>query len=74
MRTVAAECSKHGIGGMLPTLITGSFDDLLHGFSTLRAAVEQLQLFAGEPQAAVETAHRALLEQLFDALAHGVSS
>jgi N-acetylglucosamine-6-phosphate deacetylase len=37
---VADECLKHGIGGFCPTLITGSFDDLRHGFATLREAVE----------------------------------
>ncbi len=34
VRTVADECGKHGIGGLLPTLITVSFDDLRHGFAT----------------------------------------
>jgi N-acetylglucosamine-6-phosphate deacetylase len=40
VRLVAEECLKHGIGGFCPTLITGSFDDLHHGFTTLRRAVE----------------------------------
>jgi N-acetylglucosamine-6-phosphate deacetylase len=40
VRTVADECAKHGIGGLCPTLITGSFEDLRHGFATLQAAVE----------------------------------
>lgn len=35
VRTVADECRKHGIGAFLPTLITGGFDALRHGFATL---------------------------------------
>ncbi len=40
VRTVAEECRKHGIGGFCPTLITGSFEALKHGFATLAQAVE----------------------------------
>ena len=40
VRTVAEECRKHGIGGFCPTLITGSFEALRHGFKTLTQAVE----------------------------------
>jgi N-acetylglucosamine-6-phosphate deacetylase len=40
VRTVVEECLKHGIGGLCPTLITGSFLDLKHGFATLTKAVE----------------------------------
>ena len=40
VRTVAEECRKHGIGGFCPTLITGSFEALKHGFATLTQAVE----------------------------------
>ena len=40
VRIVAEECRKHGIGGFCPTLITGSFDALRHGFATLAKAVE----------------------------------
>jgi N-acetylglucosamine-6-phosphate deacetylase len=40
VRTVVEECLKHGIGGLCPTLITGSFLDLNHGFATLTRAVE----------------------------------
>lgn len=40
VRSVADECAKHGIGGLCPTLITGSFEALHHGFATLNAAVE----------------------------------
>ncbi|HXD89200.1 MAG TPA: N-acetylglucosamine-6-phosphate deacetylase [Urbifossiella sp.] len=39
VRTVAEECRKHGIGGFCPTLITGSFESLRHGFATLTQAV-----------------------------------
>src|SRR5438045_1444976 len=38
VRTVADECRKHGIGAFLPTIITGSFDAIRHGFSTLERA------------------------------------
>jgi N-acetylglucosamine-6-phosphate deacetylase len=38
VKLVAAECRRHGIGGFLPTLITGAFDALRHGFATLAAA------------------------------------
>jgi N-acetylglucosamine-6-phosphate deacetylase len=31
-------CRAHGISGLCPTLITGSFDDLRHGFATLSRA------------------------------------
>src|SRR5262249_22819826 len=31
-------CRAHGISGLCPTLITGSFEALRHGFATLRAA------------------------------------
>jgi N-acetylglucosamine-6-phosphate deacetylase len=40
VRTVADECRTHGIGAFCPTLITGSFDALHHGFATLAASVE----------------------------------
>jgi N-acetylglucosamine-6-phosphate deacetylase len=40
VRTVATECRKHGIGAFLPTLITGSFEALRHGFATLAAVRE----------------------------------
>ncbi len=35
VRRVAHECRKHGIGSFLPTLITGGFEPLRHGFATL---------------------------------------
>ena len=38
VRTVADECRRHGIGGFCPTLITGGFDALRHGFVTLAKA------------------------------------
>lgn len=38
IRTVVAECRRHGVGGFCPTLITASFDALRHGFATLAAA------------------------------------
>lgn len=39
-RTVIDECRRHGIGGLLPTLVTGSFDQIAHGLSTLCRACE----------------------------------
>jgi N-acetylglucosamine-6-phosphate deacetylase len=46
VRLVVAECHRHGIAGLCPTLITGSFDALAHGFWTLRQACEQDRAFA----------------------------
>lgn len=40
VRAVAGECRRHGIGGFLPTLITGGFEALRHGFATLAAVRE----------------------------------
>ena len=40
VRTVADECRKHGIGALCPTLITGGFDALRHGFATLSKALD----------------------------------
>jgi N-acetylglucosamine-6-phosphate deacetylase len=40
VRTVADKCRTHGIGAFCPTLITGSFDALRHGFATLRGVIE----------------------------------
>jgi N-acetylglucosamine-6-phosphate deacetylase len=40
VRTVADECGKHGIGAFCPTLVTGWFDALRHGFATLAAVIE----------------------------------
>src|SRR5262245_44711115 len=33
---VVDECAGHGIGGLLPTLVTNSFPALAHGFATLQ--------------------------------------
>jgi len=41
VRTVADECRRHGIGGFCPTLITGAFDALEHGFKTVARAREE---------------------------------
>src|SRR5437764_6581653 len=38
--TVTAECRRHGIGAYCPTLITGGFEALRHGFATLAKALE----------------------------------
>lgn len=38
VRIVVDECRKHGIGAFLPTLITGSFESIRHGFATLLKA------------------------------------
>jgi N-acetylglucosamine-6-phosphate deacetylase len=40
VRIVADECRRHGIGAFLPTLITGSYEAILHGFTTLTKAFE----------------------------------
>jgi N-acetylglucosamine-6-phosphate deacetylase len=40
VRRVVDVCRRHGIGRLLPTLITGPFEDLAHGFRTLRQARE----------------------------------
>lgn len=40
VRTVTAECLKHGIGTYCPTLITGSFEAIRHGFTVLAAAID----------------------------------
>lgn len=38
VRTVSDECVRHGIGGFCPTIITGGFEAVRHGFATLTAA------------------------------------
>jgi N-acetylglucosamine-6-phosphate deacetylase len=40
VREVVDVCSSHGIGGLLPTLVTHSFEALRHAFATLRRACE----------------------------------
>src|SRR5947209_9339901 len=40
VRTVVGECRRHGLGGLLPTLVTGSFDQIAHGLATLVQACE----------------------------------
>ena len=40
VRTVADECRRHGIGAFLPTIITGAFDAVRHGFATIAAACD----------------------------------
>jgi N-acetylglucosamine-6-phosphate deacetylase len=37
---VITTCRKHGIAQLMPTLVTNSFDALVHGFRTIRAACE----------------------------------
>ncbi len=44
IRSVVRVCRKHGIGEFLPTLITGSFEALLHGFHTLSRACDEPDL------------------------------
>ena len=39
-RTVVDECRRHGIGGLLPTLVTNSSEAIAHGFTTLRRACQ----------------------------------
>lgn len=38
VRQIVTECQSHGIAGLCPTLITGSYEALLHGFTTLTQA------------------------------------
>src|SRR5256885_11302158 len=38
---VVRTCRRHGIGGLLPTLVTNDRESLLHGFRTLRRAREE---------------------------------
>lgn len=40
VRTVADECRRHGIGAFCPTLVTGGFDALRHGFATLAGVID----------------------------------
>lgn len=40
VRQVIDECRKHGIAGLLPTLITNSFEAIAHGLATLKQARE----------------------------------
>jgi N-acetylglucosamine-6-phosphate deacetylase len=40
VRHVVAVCRRHGIAGLCPTLVTGSFAALAHGMSTVRRACE----------------------------------
>jgi N-acetylglucosamine-6-phosphate deacetylase len=40
VRAVADECGKHGIGGFCPTIITGAFEAIRHGFAVLAAACD----------------------------------
>lgn len=40
VRKVIDECRKHGIAGLLPTLITNSFEAITHGLATLKKARE----------------------------------
>jgi N-acetylglucosamine-6-phosphate deacetylase len=43
VRRVVEVCRRHGIAGLCPTLITGSFPVLAHGMTTLRQACESDQ-------------------------------
>jgi N-acetylglucosamine-6-phosphate deacetylase len=47
VRRVIDVCRTHGVGGLLPTLVTNSFEALRHGFLTLCQAREQDALIAG---------------------------
>jgi N-acetylglucosamine-6-phosphate deacetylase len=40
VRQVVDECRRHGVAGLLPTLVTNSYEALAHGFAMLRRAVE----------------------------------
>jgi N-acetylglucosamine-6-phosphate deacetylase len=41
IRHVVTVCERHGITGLCPTLVTGSFSAIAHGLATLRHACEQ---------------------------------
>jgi N-acetylglucosamine-6-phosphate deacetylase len=41
IRHIVAACRRHGIGAFCPTLITNSFEALIHGFSMLRRACDE---------------------------------
>jgi N-acetylglucosamine-6-phosphate deacetylase len=41
IRHVVEVCRRHGIGQLCPTLITGSFEALMHGFRTVREACDE---------------------------------
>src|SRR5262245_36046026 len=40
VRHVVQVCRRHGIAGLLPTLVTNSFEALAHGFATLTRACD----------------------------------
>lgn len=46
VRHVIDHCRKHGIAGLLPTLVTNSFDAIQHGFRTLAAAIREDEMVA----------------------------
>ena len=46
VRQVVGVCRAHGICGLLPTLVTNSFEALKHGFTMLRQAREQDSVIA----------------------------
>jgi N-acetylglucosamine-6-phosphate deacetylase len=41
IRQVVATCRKHGIAQLCPTLVTASFEALMHGFRTIREACDR---------------------------------
>src|SRR5262249_34698792 len=41
IRHVVEVCRRHGIGQLCPTLITGSFEALMHGFCMIREACDE---------------------------------
>ena len=47
VRTVADHCRRHGIGGFCPTIITGGFDAVRHGFKILALARSRDPILAG---------------------------
>lgn len=40
IRMVVDECRRHGLGGLLPTVITGSYEAIAHGLATLGRSCE----------------------------------
>jgi N-acetylglucosamine-6-phosphate deacetylase len=40
VRHIVAVCRRHGIGGLCPTLVTNSYEALIHGLTTIRTVCE----------------------------------
>jgi N-acetylglucosamine-6-phosphate deacetylase len=61
VRHVVRKCRQHGIGGLCPTLVTASHEDLVHGLTTIRkACAEDPELDRALPAVHVEGPYIAL--------------